>query len=253
MIYFASDFHFGIPDRNGSLKREGIFIDWLERVKKDATAIYLLGDLFDFWFEYKTVIPKGYVRLFGKLAELVDSGIEIHLFKGNHDLWAFSYLEDEIGIRLHRKSEISVLGSKKFYLSHGDGTGPGDNGYKFLKRVFENRFNQFLYRWIHPDLGTRLGSYFSNRSRLTKILKEGTELRRSSELAKEPIVIFSQEMAKEDPTIDYFIFGHVHFPEILPLSGKATCIILGDWVQHFTYAQFDGENIGLKKFDAVSG
>ena len=251
MIYYASDFHFGIPNRKGSLIREGKFIEWLSQVKKDASAIYLMGDLFDFWFEYKTVIPKGYVRLFGKLAELSESGIELHLFKGNHDIWAFSYLEDEIGIKLHRQGEITLLGNKKFFLSHGDGVGPGDNEYKFLKKVFENKINQFLYRWIHPDLGTRLGSFFSNRSRLTKILLEGVELTRSNELAKEPIVIFSREMAEADPTIDYFIFGHVHFPEILRLSDNASCVILGDWIQHFTYARFDGETVELMKFEGT--
>ncbi|NVO20577.1 MAG: UDP-2,3-diacylglucosamine diphosphatase [Bacteroidetes bacterium] len=248
MIYFASDFHFGIPDRQGSMQREARFIQWLDQVKSDATAIYLMGDLFDFWFEYRTVVPKGYARLFGKLAEIVDSGIELHLFKGNHDLWAFRYLEDEIGIKLHRKGELTQLGNKKFFLSHGDGVGPGDNGYKFLKSIFENRFNQFLYRWIHPDVGTRLGSYFSRRSRLTKLLKEGVELRRSNDLAREPIVIFSKQMAASDLSINYFIFGHVHFPEILKLSDTASCVILGDWVQHFTYAVFDGETVELKKF-----
>lgn len=248
MIYFASDFHLGIPDPQGSLKRERIFIQWLEMARKDATAIYLMGDLFDFWFEYKTVIPKGYSRLLGKLAEITDQGIEVHLFRGNHDLWAFDYLQSETGIILHREGEIHKLLGKTFFLSHGDGIGPGDHGYKFLKRVFENKVNQFLYRWIHPDLGTRLGSYFSRRSRLVKILKEGEEMKMSSNLAKKPIIIFSQETAIKDPSIDYFVFGHVHIPQIIPVSDKASCVILGDWVIHYTYAQFDGHTVELKKF-----
>lgn len=249
MIYFASDFHLGVPDWEGSLVRERKLISWLEDVRKDATAIYLMGDLFDFWFEYKTVVPKGYARLFGKLAEITDSGIEVHLFKGNHDLWAFDYLEKEIAVKLHRVGEITILGNRKFFLSHGDGVGPGDYGYKFLKSVFENRVNQFLYRWIHPDIGTRLGSYFSKRSRLTKMLKEGVELKRSNELSREPIVLFSKEMSSKDPSIEFFIFGHVHHPEILKLSETSSCIILGDWVRHFTYASFDGDKVELKKYN----
>lgn len=250
MIYFASDFHLGIPDRPGSLEREKMLVNWLEQVKANATAIYLMGDLFDFWFEYKSVVPKGYTRLFGKLSEITDAGIEVHLFRGNHDIWAFDYLQSEIGVKLHRASEITILGNRKFFLSHGDGIGPGDAGYKFLKKVFECRLNQFLYRWIHPDIGTRLGSYFSRRSRLTKILREGVEMKRSNQLAKEPIVIFSTEKAVQDPSIDYFVFGHVHSPEILKVSETASCVILGDWVQHFTFASFDGDTLELKKFKA---
>lgn len=245
MIYFASDFHLGIPDMKGSLERERKLIGWLDHIQKDATAIYLMGDLFDFWFEYRTVVPKGYSRLFGKLSEITDSGIDIHLFKGNHDLWAFDYLETEIGIKLHRKAEVAMLNGKKFFLSHGDGLGTGDHGYKFLKSVFESRINHFLYRWIHPDLGTRLGSYFSRRSRLTKILTEGIEMKRSSDDAKERIVSFSRQQAAADPEIDYFIFGHVHSPEIITLTENASCVFLGDWVVHFTYATYDGNKVEL--------
>ncbi len=250
MIYFASDFHLGIPDRERSLERERLLVVWLEQVKQDATAIYLMGDLFDFWFEYKTVIPKGYARLFGKLVEITDSGIEVHLFRGNHDLWAFDYLQTELGVILHRQGVITTLGNRKFFLSHGDGLGPGDNGYKFIKKVFENQVNQWLYRWIHPDVGTRLGSYFSRRSRLTKMLTEGQKLQRRNATEKEPMIIFSREMAANDPSIDYFIFGHVHFPEIYKLTDKAYCVILGDWVTRFTYAQFNGEVVELKHFGA---
>ena len=158
-IYFASDFHLGIPDRVKSLERELKLVHWLNSIAADAKAIYLMGDIFDFWFEYKTVVPKGYTRLLGKLAELTDKGIEVHLFKGNHDLWAFSYLQDECGIQLHRKDEIVEYSGKKFYLAHGDGLGPGDKGYKFLKALFECRLAQFLFRWLHPDWGTRMGLY----------------------------------------------------------------------------------------------
>ncbi len=245
-IYFASDFHFGIPDRKGSLKREALFVRWLDEVKTDAAAIYLMGDLFDFWFEYKTVIPRGYVRLLGKLAELADAGIEIHLFRGNHDIWAFNYLEQEIGIQLHRKPEVTDLLGKKFFLAHGDGLGPGDYGYKLLKKTFECRFNQWVYRWIHPDFGGWLGNFFSGRSRLTQQLKQQKEPEYKPHFDNEAIVIFSREHARSHPEIDYYIFGHLHCPAVLPASEKAQCIILGDWVSHFSYAVFDGNELKLQ-------
>lgn len=248
MIYFASDFHFGIPDHDGSLRREKLFVQWLDTVKADAEEIYLMGDLFDFWFEYKTVVPKGYARLFGKLAELTDSGIGIHLFRGNHDLWAFDYLRKELGIQIHRTPEIRQFNNRKFFLAHGDGLGPGDHGYKFLKAVFECRLNQWLFRWLHPDLGMQMGSAASRRSRLTKMLNGEGDIERENTSEKEPIVIFSREMAAKDPCIDYFVFGHVHIPEIIPLSEKAKCVILGDWVSENTYARFNGDKIELLEF-----
>lgn len=247
-VYFASDFHFGIPDRQGSLERERKFVRWLDDVKVDASAIYLMGDLFDFWYEYKTVVPKGYVRMLGKLGEITDSGIEVHLFRGNHDLWAFSYLHNELGIILHRESQIIQLSGKKFFLAHGDGLGPGDYSYKFMKRTFECRFNQWLYRWIHPDIGTKLGSCFSRRSRLTKMLKGEGDIKRRVPVEKEPMVIFSHEMAQKDPSINYFVYGHVHFPDVIDISPTAKAVILGDWVSKFTFGRFDGENFELKHY-----
>ncbi|MCK5839474.1 MAG: UDP-2,3-diacylglucosamine diphosphatase, partial [Bacteroidales bacterium] len=160
-IYFASDFHLGVPDHESSLVREKLFVRWLDEVRGDAGEIYLMGDIFDFWFEYKTVIPKGFVRILGKLAEITDSGIPVYLFKGNHDVWAFDYLQKEINIQLFRQPEIKLFGNKKIYLAHGDGLGPGDTGYKFLKKMFAFRPNQWLFKWLHPDIGTRLGLYFS--------------------------------------------------------------------------------------------
>jgi UDP-2,3-diacylglucosamine hydrolase len=248
MIYFVSDFHFGIPDHDGSLAREKLFVAWLDKVKTDAEVIYLMGDLFDFWFEYRTVIPKGYARLLGKLAELTDLGIPVHLFRGNHDLWAFSYFKQELGIELHRSAEIRVHNGKKFFLAHGDGLGPGDKGYKILKSIFESKLNQFLYRWIHPDIGTRLGSYFSRRSRLTKMITHGTEYKMRHPVEMEPMVIFSREMAARDKSIDYFVFGHYHVPHQLAISETANCIILGDWITRFSYAQFDGEKVEFRQF-----
>ena len=244
-FYFISDFHLGIPDYASSLEREKRFVRLLDEAKTDAAAIYLMGDIFDFWFEYHTVIPKGFARLFGKLAEITDSGIQVHLFRGNHDIWAFNYLETELNIQLHRTSEVVVLGGKKFYLSHGDGMGPGDNGYKLLKKIFEFQPNQWLFRWLHPDIGSRLALYFSRKSRIANIIKEG-RIEKTDNFDKERLIIFSREMAAKEPSINFFIFGHRHLPIDLPVSENARCIILGDWVTNFTYAVFDGNDLSLK-------
>lgn len=245
-IYFASDFHLGIPDHASSLKRERLLVDWLEEIRNDAAEIFLMGDLFDFWFEYKTVIPKGYVRLFGKLAGITDSGIPVHLFKGNHDIWAFNYLSKEIGMQLHRLPEIRIFNGKKFYLAHGDGLGPGDKGYKFLKKVFENRFNQWLFRWLHPDLGARMGLYFSKKSRIANIIKEGKQ-ENGLPLKEEMLYNYAKDMLQEYPDVNYFIFGHRHKPVQESLSDNSHLIILGDWVTNFTYAVFDGERLRMEK------
>ena len=244
-IYFASDFHLGVPDYERSLKREKLFVSWLDEIKKDASIIFLMGDVFDFWFEYKTVIPKGYVRLLGKLAELSDSGIQIHLFRGNHDIWAFDYLSKELNVHLHRKPMITKFGNKNFYLAHGDGLGPGDHGYKFLKKVFEFKPNQFLFRWLHPDLGTRMGLYFSGKSRIAHIARDGKPENKLP-LEKEMLYVYADETLKEIPNLNYFVFGHMHIPIQHPLNKDCELIVLGDWITNFSYAVFDGEQMHLK-------
>lgn len=246
-IYFASDFHLGVPDYERSLKREKLLVSWLDEIKEDASIIFLMGDVFDFWFEYKTVVPKGYVRLLGKLAELSDKGIQIHLFKGNHDIWAFNYLTKELNIKLHREPIITQFGSKMFYLAHGDGLGPGDKGYKFLKKVFEFKPNQFLFKWLHPDLGTRMGLYFSKKSRIANIARDGKPENKIP-LEKEMLYIFASDKLKEFPHINYFVFGHMHIPTQYPLSNNCELIVLGDWITNFSYAVFDGEKMQLKYY-----
>ncbi|MDP4292319.1 MAG: UDP-2,3-diacylglucosamine diphosphatase, partial [Bacteroidota bacterium] len=212
-IYFASDFHLGIPDHASSLKRERLLVAWLESIRKDAREIYLMGDLFDFWFEYKTVIPKGFARLFGKLAEITDSGIDVHLFRGNHDIWAFDYFARELNINLHRESQIKTVNGIRFFLAHGDGLGPGDIGYKMLKKVFEFKPNQWLFKWIHPDIGTRLALYFSRRSRYANILKEANWANNGGRsINDERLYHFSKEKLISDPAINFFVFGHQHLP-----------------------------------------
>jgi len=246
-IYFASDFHLGVPDHDSSLRRELLLVKWLDEITPTAKEIFLMGDIFDFWFEYKTVVPKGYVRLLGKIATLTDSGIPVHIFRGNHDLWAFDYLQKETGAILYRRSIVRDFDGKKFFLSHGDGLGPGDTGYKLLKRVFENRFNQYLFNWLHPDIGTRLGLYFSHKSRIANIAREQKNDYKI-DIEKEMLYIYCQKKLEKQPDIDYFVFGHRHVPIDHSLNEKSRLIILGDWVTNFTYAVFDGENLELKKF-----
>ncbi len=245
-VYFASDFHLGIPDYAGSLEREKSFVRWLDFIRQDAEAIYLLGDIFDFWFEYKSVVPKGYVRLLGKLAEITDSGIPIYLFRGNHDIWTFGYLEKEIGITLLRNPKKLTLGEKVFYLAHGDGLGKGDNGYKLLKKVFESRINQWLFRWLHPDIGAKIAQFSSDKSRYKdQAAKQKNGVR---PVEQELLFQFSNELIGQQPDIDYLVFGHLHRPVRRWLSEKATLIILGDWMTEFSYAVFDGHQVYLKTF-----
>jgi len=246
-IYFASDFHLGIPDYESSLQREKKIVSWLEMVSEDASEIFLMGDVFDFWFEYKTVVPKGYVRLLGKIAELTDKGIKIHLFRGNHDIWAFDYLEREAGVQLHRRPAFIEFGGKKFYLAHGDGLGPGDNGYKFLKKVFEFRPNQFLFKWLHPDIGARMGLYFSHKSRLANLSKEGKK-ENGTKPEEEMLYQYALRKIEEHPELDYLVFGHRHVPIQMMLNEKAELFILGDWISHFSYAVFEDGKMFLKFF-----
>lgn len=247
-IYFASDFHLGIPDYESSLLREKKLIRWLDMVAKDATEIFLMGDLFDFWFEYKCVVPKGYVRLLGKIAQITDSGIPVHVFRGNHDIWAFDYLNKEVGVNLHRKPQTRVFGGKKFYLAHGDGLGPGDLGYKFLKKVFEFKPNQFLFNWLHPDIGSKMGLYFSKRSRLAglaKFKKNPVEV----ELENEMLYHFANKKIKSDPDINYFVFGHRHVALQEKISDSAELILLGDWLYLFSYGVFENGEMTIKYFE----
>jgi UDP-2,3-diacylglucosamine hydrolase len=244
-IYFASDFHLGIPDYESSLEREKMLVSWLDHSRKDASEIFLMGDIFDFWFEYKTVVPKGYVRLLGKLAEITESGIPVHLFTGNHDIWAFEYLQKEVKMQLHTHPEIIKLMDKTFYLAHGDGLGPGDNGYKFLKKVLSSRVNQFLFRWLHPDIGARLGLYFSGKSRLANMIKENKNENLNS-IEDEMLYKYASGLLADGLEANYFVFGHRHRPVDIELKPGCHMIILGDWLINFTFAVFDGKDLILK-------
>jgi UDP-2,3-diacylglucosamine hydrolase len=242
-IYFASDQHLGAPTAELSFPREKKFVAWLDMVRQDATAIFILGDLFDFWFEYKTVVPKGFVRVLGKLAEISDSGIPIYFFVGNHDLWMSDYFEKELNIPVYHDNKEFTFNGKTFLIGHGDGKGPGDKGYKRMKKVFTNSFSKRLFRWLHPDVGVRLAQYLSVKNKLisgdsdVKFLGEDNEW----------LVQYCKRKL-QTKHFDFFVFGHRHLPMTIDLEQNATYVNLGDWVSYFTYGVFDGEKFTLNTF-----
>ena len=246
-VYFITDFHFGVPTLDDSHKRERMLVTFLSSIKDNCEALFLMGDLFDFWFEYKTAIPKGYARLLGKLAEYVDDGIPVHLFAGNHDLWTFSYLQEEIGVIVHREPEIMTLKGKRFFLVHGDGRGPGDNGYKFLKKVFECRFNQFLFRLLHPDLGIKIALGWSHNHRIKKLEKEAKS-NYYSIIEETRLYKYAESEYEKDSSIDYFIFGHQHKAMQYKTGRDALTTVVGNWFRGVNYAEFDGENVSLLEY-----
>ena len=242
-LYFASDFHLGAPNAEKSLVRERALISWLEQIEDSAHSIFLLGDVFDFWFEYKTVVPKGYIRLLGKLAALSDKGIQIHLFKGNHDMWMFGYLEKECGVKLHRAPIKLKLQGKAIFLGHGDGLGPGDYGYKFLKRLFANRFCQWLFARMHPNFGIGLANFWSRRSRAASNVKDAFKGEENEWLLQ-----YCREVIQREPDIDYFIFGHRHLLLDIKVNERSRYVNLGDWFTDCNYAVLENGMLELRKF-----
>jgi UDP-2,3-diacylglucosamine hydrolase len=242
-IYFASDFHLGVPDYEKSLVREKLIVKWLDEVKQDAQEIYLMGDLFDFWFEHKYTVPKGFTRLLGKIAEINDSGIPVTLFTGNHDMWMFDYLSKELGVKIYREPIVREYNGKKFYLGHGDGLGPGDNGYKFIKKIFASPVCQWLFARLHPNFSMGMGNFWSRKSRLSNGPKDEKFLGNENEW----LVIYSKEKLQTEH-FDYFIFGHRHLPLDIKLADNSRYINLGEWVNYNSYAVFDGNNLELKHY-----
>ncbi|HSH64858.1 MAG TPA: UDP-2,3-diacylglucosamine diphosphatase [Bacteroidia bacterium] len=242
-IYFASDFHLGVPNYEASLAREKRIVNWLDEIKSDAEEIFLMGDLFDFWFEYQYTVPKGFVRLLGKIAELSDSGIPITLFTGNHDMWMFDYLPKELGVTIYRNPVTKIYNGKKFYLGHGDGLGPGDKGYKFIKRIFSNPLCQWLFERLHPNFAIRMANFWSHKSRLSNGPKD--EQFQGEE--NEWLVAYAKDVLKKEQ-FDYFIFGHRHLPLDIQLRENSRYINLGEWVNYNSYAVFDGTNLELKYY-----
>ena len=246
-VYFASDNHLGAPTLKESLPREKVFVSWIKTIKEAAGVIYLLGDLFDFWMEYKTVIPKGFSRTLGKLAELTDSGIPIYYFVGNHDLWMDGYFEEELNIPVfHNPQQFKINGSS-FFIGHGDGLGPEDKGFKRMKKVFTNPLAQWLFRWLHPDLGVRLAQHLSVNN---KIISGEADAKFLGE-DKEWLVLYAKRKL-ETTHYDHFIFGHRHLPLEIQLNEKSRYTNLGDWITYFTYAIFDGHALSLEKFEVKS-
>lgn len=243
-IYFASDFHLGVPDYERSLIREKRIISWLDSIRNDAHTIFLLGDIFDFWFEYRFTVPKGYIRLLGKLAELRDSGIPIYFFTGNHDLWMFDYFPRELGIPVFNDPRLLRVGKQKLLIGHGDGLGPGDRTYKILKKYFfNNKFAQWLFHWLHPNIGMRIANAWSKRSRIANIKKEEKFYGEEGEF----LLAYCRELEKTRHH-DFYIFGHRHLPLVLNVNDTSTYINLGEWVNFNTYAVYDGTNVELKTF-----
>ena len=240
-IYFLSDFHLGAPDHTKSLQREKQIIKFLDHIKHDAAIIFVLGDMFDFWYEYKKVVPKGYVRILGKLAELTDSGITIHFFVGNHDMWMNGYFEQELNIDVYYEHRDFEFNGKKFIIGHGDGLGPGDLKYKFLKKIFRNKICKAFFGFLHPSVGIGLAEYFSRKSRAAT--GSGDEHFLGEE--NEWLISFAKEELKRRP-VDFFIFGHRHLPIEFNLSDDSKYINLGDWIKYNSYAVFDGKNLNLK-------
>jgi UDP-2,3-diacylglucosamine hydrolase len=227
-----------------SFPREQKFVAWLDEVKEDAEAIFLLGDLFDFWFEYKTVVPKGFVRVLGKLAEIRDSGIPIYFFVGNHDLWMDDYFQKELNIPIYRDNQEYTFNDKTFLIGHGDGKGPGDIGYKRMKKVFTNPISKWLFRWLHPDIGVRLGHYLSVKNKLIS----GDEDVKFLGEENEWLILYSKRKL-ETKHYNYLVFGHRHLPMKVPVGENSEYVNLGDWISYFTYGVFDGETFDVKKFE----
>jgi len=241
-IYFASDQHLGAPTAEASLPREQKFVAWLNAIKDDAGAVFLLGDLFDFWFEYETVVPKGFVRVLGKLAELKDAGIDIYFFVGNHDLWMRDYFQKELNIPVFHEPQEFEINEKLFLIGHGDGLGPGDHGYKRMKKVFTFPFFKWLFKWLHPDIGVKLGHYFSVKNKLISGDKDARFLGEENEW----LALYCQKKLTEKH-YDFFVFGHRHLPLEINLNDDSTYINLGDWIQYFTYGEFM-KTFKLKEF-----
>lgn len=236
-IYFASDFHLGAPDLESSIAREKRIVKWLNNISKDAQALVLVGDLFDFWFEYKKAIPKGNIRFLGQLANMADQGISIIIFVGNHDLWLKNYLKEQIGATIIHQPQSFSIASKRFYIAHGDGLDPKDHKFRIIKSVFTNPLCQFLFRWVHPDIGIALADWWSNSSRESKL----------GQHEDQHLVHHSHSVQSHTPH-DFYIYGDCHVARTEDIGDGLYCN-LGDWIKNFSFAEFDGQTLNLKHFE----
>lgn len=251
-VYFISDAHLGSLAFQHRRQQERRLVRFLDEIKDKASAVYMLGDMFDFWFEYGTVVPQGFTRFLGKVSELTDMGVEVHYFTGNHDIWCLDYLHRECGVVLHRQPLTVDIADRTFFLAHGDGLGDPDWKFRMIRRVFHNPLCQAAFRLLHPDLGVRFGLEWARRSRLKHAAstQDGT----GGDPAylgedKEFLVLFAKDYLKSHPDVDFFVFGHRHIELDLALTRQTRVLILGDWVSQFTYAVFDGEHLFLDSYE----
>lgn len=245
-IYFISDIHLGAPALRNNRERELLFARWLDEIKYDVDELYLMGDIFDFWYEYKKVAPRGFTRIMGRIADLTDRGIPVHYFTGNHDLWVSDYLPSELGVIVHRNEIIKEMGGKKFFLAHGDGLDKSDKGYIRLKKIFSNSIMQWSFSRLHPNLALTIAHKWSKSSRISKMDKEEI-----FNIKKDGMYKFAEGILKEE-SVDYFIFGHRHRMEQVAMNEKTSFILLGDWIKNFSYGVFDGEKFELKKYSDIA-
>jgi len=240
-VFFISDAHLGFPSLSRSLPREKMLVRWLREIKPRTQALFLVGDMFDFWYEYKRVVPRGFTRFLGEVACFTDEGIPVHFFTGNHDLWTTDYLEKETGMIIHREPLRTRIGHHRFLIAHGDGLGPGERGYKLMKRIFRSRILQWCFSRLHPNFSLWFGHTWSHSSRRAR------ENEPFLGADKEHLFQYAKKENENDP-VDYFIFGHRHHPVLEKLNENSKIIYLGDWVDHFTYAVYNGEKVELKKY-----
>ncbi len=244
-IYFISDAHLGSWAFQHKRAQERRLVSFLDSIKDRAEAIYMLGDMFDFWYEYRFAVPRGYTRFLGKIAELTDSGVEVHYFTGNHDIWAYNYLERECGVILHTKPMTTEIYGNIFYLAHGDELGVQKKGFKIIRSIFHNHLCQVLFSSLHPRWGIWFGQMWAKHSRLKR--PDGVEPSYQGE-NKENLVVWAKEYSKDHPEINYFIFGHRHIELDLMLSRTVKVFILGDWISQYTYAVYDGIDVSLNTY-----
>jgi UDP-2,3-diacylglucosamine hydrolase len=241
-IYFVSDVHLGAPALSNNHQRELLFARWLDSINDDVQELYLMGDIFDFWWEYKKVVPRGFTRILGRIANLTDRGIPVHFFTGNHDLWVFDYLPSELGVVVHKNEIIKEIDGKKFFLAHGDGLDAEDVGYIRLKKIFTNKNLQWWFSRLHPNFALHIAHKWSKSSRTAKFGKEEEFNVNNDGMYKFALSFLKQE------SIDYFIFGHRHHMVNAPLTENARFVLLGDWIKNFSYGVFDGEKFELKRY-----
>ena len=244
-IFFASDLHLGLAgkSRKQEIEREQKITRWLNSIENEAQAIFLVGDIFDFWYEYLHVVPKGYIRFLGKITQLIEKGIEVIFFTGNHDLWMSRYFQEELGIKVIKKPVELLVEGKLLLVGHGDGLGPGDTFYKILKKIFTNKITQWLFRWIHPDIGISLARRWSKSSR---IRQEGLD---ELYLGEDEYLIQYCRRKQKEKHRDYYVFGHRHMPLEFQLSDESLYINIGEWIKNFTFGAFDGKTFTLKSFN----